>query len=297
MARRRRIPGLLDIMTIDDAAEIDRLLADRRIDRVPAAGPWLNRLITGRIRRMLTLNGSPLPTMASRLDLERGEAQAQLAAGLDGRARGIPSLAADDLAAVVDYVAGGPDRRAAGIALQSLVGRLFDADYSADRTTYAAAERVNRSLASRNPLRWLVDRMSGRSARAKDLLAARIGDNPAGLHATMIAFHNLVVTADRMRALLATRQGRGLSPDSAAALCLVAPETILREAVRPADTVAGPLDRGTLVAINLRKATDGRMQPGQTLLDGQWSQCPASLYVRNLVREIWRRAQEREVAR
>ncbi|TCL75689.1 hypothetical protein [Rhizobium sp. BK251] len=292
MARRRRIPGMLDVLTASDPAEIALLVEDRRLDRGPAEGPFLNRLIYGRARRLLRVGTTPFPTMVSRWDQERQHDQADLAAHLGDVAAGVGAFPEEDLAAIVAYVRGGSDRRAAGIAIQTLFGRLFVPDYRGDDASFAAAELVNASLGSRNPLRWLIDRLTGRVERARDRLAQRVNGHPVALHVTMVALHNLVVTAERMRTLYATRGERSISPEDALALCFAAPPTVLRQAIRPADTIAGPVAKGTLVTLNLREASDGQLTPGATLLEGHWSQCPASLYLRSVVKEIWRRAKQ-----
>jgi hypothetical protein len=64
---RLRIPGLIDVLRVDDPAEIAALADDARLDRAYVArGPLMNRLIASRIRKILTLDGAPLPPVAPR---------------------------------------------------------------------------------------------------------------------------------------------------------------------------------------------------------------------------------------
>jgi hypothetical protein len=291
MARALRLPGLLDVILVGDAPTAAALVADPRLDRVPPRGPVLNRLIAGRARRMLTTGTQPLPVVLSRDDDARAARQAALGARLDAAAGTIAGIPDGALAPVIDYLCGGSDRDAAGVALQTLLGRLFLPDYQADRTSLKAAERVDRAIGTRNPLRWIADALTGRSRHARNLLSRRAHGDPVALHATMIALHNLIETVARMRALYADPGTRArLGPAAATAVALAAPVSMLREATRPADTVAGPMRAGTLALISLRDATDGRLQPGAALGDGLWSACPASAYTRALAGEIWRRA-------
>lgn len=291
MARALRLPWLLDLVLVRDAPTAASLVADPRLDRVPARGPLLNRLIAGRARRMLTTGTEPLPVVLSRDDEGRAARQAELGARLDAAAGAVAAIPDVALAPVVDYIRGDGDRAEAGIALQTLLGRLFLPDYQADGASLDAAVRVDRAIGGRNPLRWIGDMLTGRSRRSRDLLSRRAGGDAVALHATMIALHNLIETVERMRALHADPGKRArLDPAGATAMALAAPVTVLREATRPADTVAGPMRAGTLAMISLRGATDGRLRPGATLGDGLWSACPASAFTKALAGELWRRA-------
>ena len=62
MTRRLRIPGLVDLVRIDDPAMIAAASADPRLDRdFTGKGPLINRWIVGRIRRNLRTPNAPLP--------------------------------------------------------------------------------------------------------------------------------------------------------------------------------------------------------------------------------------------
>ena len=52
MARRIRVPGLVDIVLVTEPKEIRALDEEPKVDRnFVGRGPLINRLITGRIRR------------------------------------------------------------------------------------------------------------------------------------------------------------------------------------------------------------------------------------------------------
>jgi hypothetical protein len=84
MARRIRVPGVVDVVLVAEPAEIRALDEEPRIDRnFLARGPLINRLIVGRFRQWFKIDGQPLPPLAPRGDAVRAERQAQLAAALD----------------------------------------------------------------------------------------------------------------------------------------------------------------------------------------------------------------------
>jgi len=59
---RFRIPALVDLITVSDPAQIADLAEDPRLDReYVIRGPLINRIVTGRIRKVLSLDGSPCP--------------------------------------------------------------------------------------------------------------------------------------------------------------------------------------------------------------------------------------------
>ena len=68
MTRRLRIPGIVDLVRIDDPAMIAAASADPRLDRDFAGkGPLINRWIVGRIRRNLRTPNAPLPSALPRV--------------------------------------------------------------------------------------------------------------------------------------------------------------------------------------------------------------------------------------
>ena len=79
MSRRLRIPGLVDLIRIDDPAMIAAASSDARLDRdFAGGGPLINRWIARRIRRSLRTPTSPLPSVSPRDYPERAKRQAAL---------------------------------------------------------------------------------------------------------------------------------------------------------------------------------------------------------------------------
>src|SRR5215218_11266792 len=84
VARRYRIPGLVDLTMVSEAEEIRALAASPALDRrFLRRGPLVNRLIAGRIRRWFQVDGRPIPALAPRDDATRMERQRTLRASLE----------------------------------------------------------------------------------------------------------------------------------------------------------------------------------------------------------------------
>src|SRR5258707_257651 len=84
MARRIRVPGLIDVVLVTEPAEIHALDEERNVDRhFLSRGPLINRLIVGRIRRWFQIKAQPLPSLAPRGDAVRADRQLELADALN----------------------------------------------------------------------------------------------------------------------------------------------------------------------------------------------------------------------
>jgi hypothetical protein len=289
MTGRVRIPGIVDLVRVDDPAAIRQLASDRRLDRgYKPVGPLFNRLLTSRIVGLLSFHGEPLPTMRARDDKGRAADQEKLAARLDADASLWGEATVEALAACVR---GQSPEADIGPLAQQAVGRLFASNYSGTPETWRAAVRLDAAVRSRNPLAWLLEALSGRARKARDRLAAAVAGDAAGIHATGIAVHNIVASLQRMRAAYADRELRQrLTPDAAALRSLVAPAGVLRQATMPAGTAVGSLNQGTLVMYELQAATQRSFDPHLAFLDETWSACPASQIVMSLLRAVWERA-------
>lgn len=295
MARRLRIPGVVDMLRTDDPAEILALAADPRLDRrFEARGPLVNRLLAKRIRRVLSVEGVPLPPVAPRDEPGREEERARTEARTEEvLARG-PCDPALLLALAVEVGArSGPN--AFGPLAQTAIGELFVPGYRASAETWRAARDLDAAVRDLNPFRSLARALSGRTGRARRLLTTRAQGNLIAVHATGIAVHNLVRAFGRM-ADLAARPGAlaRYAPEEAATICLEAPESVLRQAVAAGTTAAGFFRPGTLVAFDLEAARAASLRPDVTFLTGGWSRCPAHAWVPALLAAVWRRAAQRE---
>jgi hypothetical protein len=283
---RIRIPGLLDVVLVDDPAQIAALNAEPAVTReIDRSSGFLGRIVAARLRTF-TVDGQLLPVFRARTDVARLRAQAALGARLDREAADTAPRAAA-IQALARYVIGAGDETDVGVAVQELVGRLFVPDYRATSETYAAATLVAASPRA-NPVQAWWWRASGALDRARTLLWDRTGGDPGAIHATTIAFHNIVESLGHMRALAATDGPRGLAAD-AVAQCLVAPATLLRICTR--ETAVPFLDRplapGTLIVFRLERAHASTGDDALALLRGEWSQCPAHRFVPELLSEVW----------
>jgi hypothetical protein len=289
MGRSIRIPGLVDIKTIDDMAEIRSLSRDPRLDRrLEARGPLVNRLLLGRIRGALAVEGKLLPSVAPRGDAERAAGQAALRARLDP-ASGKPLWDDATLAWLSAAIRGKAGEAEIGPAAQQAVGRLFVPDYVGDAASWEAAKDLDDAVHSRNPLRTLQLKLTGRLVRARKLLAERAKGDLAGVHATGIAVHNLVRGFATMRELWRERRSRP-STDEAAGRCLFAPETVVRQATQKGGTLAGEVRPGTLLLYQLDTIRAHAPGADAVFMAGTWAECPAVAFVPALLRAVWERA-------
>ena len=211
-------------MRVSDPELIADLAEDRRLDRqYVTRGPLLNRILTGRIRKVLSLDGKPLPSVAPRGSERPTSAQAalearltQLAAGLDGSDPSVQALAR--------YVRGEGPPDAAGPLAQQAVGRLFAPDYASDAQSWDAAQVLDQAPRTFNP--FLLIRWGLTGAVAKAQAPARGKSRPRPLRRPRQRRRRAQFPAafSRMRALYADPSARArLTPEAAAAQCLVAP--------------------------------------------------------------------------
>jgi hypothetical protein len=291
MARRLGIPLLLDVVRVDDLREIRSLAADRRVDRVfGRSGRLLNRVLQGRILDQMRVNGRLLPAFLPRDDATRVAGQEALERRL--ASRDIVRWNNGELDAIAAYVSGEGNEDALGPAVQQLVGRLFFPDYQADAASYAAARLVD-AYPGAKPWRALWWRLSGRLRRARRLLWERAQNDGHAIHATTIAFHNIVLALNTMRELLAdpVRAGR-LTEDNVVPQCLSAPPRLLRRSTDGFETPALPrrMRRGALIVFELKDALAGYGDARDAFMTESWSRCPAHGLVRELLRAVYRRA-------
>jgi hypothetical protein len=289
MARSLRIPGLIDLVKVDERSEIRGLSNDSRLDRrFDARGPLINRFLVERIRSVLRIDGVPLPSVAPREDAQRLHMQEALRLRLDPSGA-VPLWDDETIAGLVDAVHGTRGESALGPATQQAVGRLFVADYRATSESWAAARMLDDAVHTRNPFRALFLQLSGQLRRSRELLADLVKDDLAGVHATGIAVHNLVRGFERMRELWSDPSWRLRPADAVVEQCLFAPPSVLRQATMPGATVVGEVRPGTLVVLELEAArvrTPGR---DVELMTGTWAQCPGAAFVPALLRVVWER--------
>jgi hypothetical protein len=295
MGRRVRIPWLVDLVIVDQPAEILSLAAEPRLDRDfrRGRGPLVNRVITGRICRHLRTDGHFLPAVAPQSDPLRAERQESLERQLDP-SRNEPlwdDAVIDELA---NYVRGTGNGAHIGPVVQQAVGRLFDPGYVATTGSYEAARLID-GIGSANPIRYLWWRLSGKLARARNLLWRLAKDDGHAVHGTAIAMHNIVRALERMRAL---RTNPGIRPRLSEATilaqCLVAPPRVVRAATEAFETppAGRRVQPGTLVLMELDQARHRAPEPAITFMSDSWSRCPARAFVPALLLAVWHKAEE-----
>jgi hypothetical protein len=284
-----RIPGIVDLIIVDDPALIRTLAEDRRLDRqFEPRGPVINRLICARIRRVLQHQNIPLPPVAPRDDAARAQEQARLETALDPASPG-PHYHEENLRALAAFVHG--ENQALGPLVQEVIGRLVVPDYRASPESWAAALLLDDAVRSRNPFKRFWWAITGRVRRARELLAARVGGDRAGIHATGIAVHNLVESITRMRALYADKGLRErLSIEAVRARCLAPPQSVLRQSRAQGSTLAGTMRRGTLFMFRLADSFTRAPDQPNAFMGETWSRCPAHRFVPVLLDRVWREA-------
>ncbi|HKP78729.1 MAG TPA: hypothetical protein VJU34_06350 [Phenylobacterium sp.] len=287
---RFAVPGIIDVLVVKDPEQIAALARDPRLDRAyKPRGRLINRMLLGRLTRVLQLKGQPLPPVAERGALRPTAAQAALEARLNEiAAAGIPDAAVASLAA---YVRGAGRDKDAGRLAQEAVGCLFAPEYQGTAASWDDAKVLGAAPSNLNPVKGLIWALTGRVSRARATLARMVGDDPSGLHGTGVAIHNLEHAVRRMRRLYA--DGKGLAPRSAAwavGNALGAPRQVLRTPTCRMDIEAGRLEPDTLVILQLDAANLQR--PGRDLvfMRDAWSRCPAHRWAPELLAAVWRRA-------
>ncbi len=287
----KHIPGLVDVIKVDQPAGILQIARDSALDRAFGSGkPLLNRLLVRRILAVLSHNGHRFPTMRARKATGREIEQDALWKKLNVAAPHIRASPADLEPLAVWIRDSNPDV-AVGPLVQQIIGRLFSPTFEAGEHTWAAAQVIAASLAPGNTLRNLAWKVTGKVTRAKALLASMVGGDLAGVHAVSVAIHNVVRGLNQMRSLyLDTSVRPTLTPEMASQRCLFAPGVVLRQATSSGMVGGCPYAAGTLLLLELEKARQASGDGSMIFLADTWSRCPAEQWVPAMLEGVWRRA-------
>lgn len=284
--KRLKIPGLADIFTVSDPAEIHALTQTPGIDRefTLRTCPF-NWLLLKRSVSVLSVGGRRFPTMTRRDSEQRKERQQQLWDSLNER---IPALSAgpEELEPLARWIRGSGPEAQVGMLAQQLLGRLFFPDFVATEESWAAAQVFVAA-----PRSWKTWFAVGKVRRAKRLLAGMVDGNLSAMNAVGIAVHNVVKGLRHLRGLYADREVRGsLSPQEASRRCLFAPASLYRQATAPGQVGNCPFPRHALFILEVGEAS--RREGGSSLvfMDDTWSRCPAARWVPAMLEGLWRRA-------
>jgi hypothetical protein len=288
---RTRIPGIVDIVTSDDATEIEAFAQDPNLDRAFADRSILtNGQILQRVLGILQIDRNPLPTVSPRSAPGRAEAQQALWNRLNGLAASY-SAGPDELEEIAAFVRGAGADDSCGILVQQVVGRLFAPDFQATEASWNAALLLDKAVHSLNPAlnAWLD--LTDQVDPAKQLLFGMVGGDLAAVHAIGFALHNIVSGVSLMRQLYCDTASRAaLTPETAGSRCLFAPVNILRQPTAPDNSKNDDLEAGTLLILSLQAANANQPDANLAFLRGAWSMCPAEQWVPALLQGIWRRA-------
>lgn len=287
---RLRVPPLIDAVVVSNEADLARLNNEPALDRqLSGRGGWLHRLIWKRMSHTLAVSPARLlPVFESADNPGRCTAQKTLEQQLTHLAASRAPFDRDAIGTLGRYVAGDEPDVPAGVTVQQIVGRLFQPAYVATPESYGAAKVVASALSACpvTALRSLVWRWTGRFERSKTLIWTLAQYDPAAIHATAIAMHNLVDSLAKMRTAMRVDGPWHETPAEAAASALVAPPMLMREVTRET-TLPCPVRPGTLVLFRLKTIHAGTDSNDLALSRNEWSQCPAHAIVPRLLEEVW----------
>lgn len=290
MNKRVHIPGLIDLLKIDDPELILQLNANPAIDRnVTPCGPLLNRRLPALVKENLNFSGTLSPVIRARSD----EGRVALSAMLYRRFADPSLYESPDwsrcVAALGAWLQSEEDEAVAGVALQQLIGGILVPDYSADRASWEAAVVFDREVRALSPVARLRQRLTQSVERARGILMERAQGNVAGVHGTGVAIHNLVASLSLLRDL--RRKKTAMSGAEAARTCRKAPKTVLRQVREAIDLPPfGQLQPGTLILFALDDAQRTSGDIRIAFLDGSWSGCPATQFSVRLMEASWEAA-------
>lgn len=288
MSGRIRIPGVVDVIRLDEPAAIRSLAEDRRLDRrFVKKGPLVNRMLAGRILKVLRVGGHPLPAVAPRDEFDRARLQAELERRLQNAELGTP----EQRQTLAAFVRGEKGEDVLGPTAQAAIGELFAPGYEAQAARWKAARTLDAAPRSFNPFQLVWWTLTGAVGRARKILAEPVHGDAAAVHATGVAVHNLVRGLKIMRGLWREPLAReSLSEAAVVCQCAVAPPNIVRQWKGRASTVWGEVDEGVLTIFQLDDARQRCPSHATVFMTDSWSRCPAHHWTTALLGAVWREA-------
>jgi hypothetical protein len=289
--KRQHIPGLIDIINVDDASEIIDVNRDARIDRKFHLGlPVLNWLMLKRSLSVLSFAGRRFPTMVERGSAERAAAQTKLDEELTAKAAAVRE-GPEELEGLASWIRGEGCDFQAGLLVQQLVGRLFSPAFVATEESWNAAITLVTAPRSANWLRTLWWFATGELRRAKRLLAGMVNGDLSAVNGIGIASHNIVKSLVQMRRVYADAGARSvLSPSEVVTQCLAAPVSLFRQATSDGELRGCPFSKASVFVLAIGKASQTNGGHSLVFMDDSWSGCPASEWVPAMLEGVWKRA-------
>lgn len=290
-----KIPFLISLVNITRPEDVVELARNQAADRqFRGRGPMFNRWLTGRMARVLNVDGVRLPSVAPQGDVQREARQTALSKRLDGQTPD-PALVRD-LAA---FLLGQRAREDMEKRLQGAVAQLFAPGFMADGQSWKDAETLDKAPREFNPLKLLKTGLTGDVAAARGRLADGLNRDPVALHAAGLAVHSLVRSCVALRELARTPgQLAELSAEQAVRRAVRPPETVLRQAEADLEIGGERMRAGTLCVVKLREAYDETIKidanraDDLAFMEAGWSFCPAATWVRGLMSAAWSEAAE-----
>jgi hypothetical protein len=252
--KRIQFLNLMDIIVIDDPAQIRTLAEDPRLDRIFERKPLLNGILLDRKLGVLSFKGLPFPHMMPRQAIGRAARQEALEEWFRDK---IPDIAEgpECLAPLADWIKGGNEAANPGVLAQQVIGAVFRSDYKASPESWAAALTLSKASGIQNFPGWIWWTLTGRITRAKRLLTSLAQDDLIVLHGTTVAVHNIVAAVKKMKALYADEATRRtLTPEKLARICLSPPPLIIRQATAGGKAAGCPFSKFSMFFFKLGQA-------------------------------------------
>ena len=287
---RKKIGGIVDIITIDDAETMRALAVDERVDRDFVLRPPVNGTILRRILRVLSYKGAHFPHLTPRKDTVRKTRHDQLWEAFNAKAAGMAE-GPDELESLSRWIRQDADVPEVGILVQDVIGRFFKPDFRATAESWQAALILREAANSKNAAKMLWWRLTGKVPHARKLLGAMMNDDLVAMHGIAVAAHNLVATMIKLRSFYADETTRKtLTPEMAVEQGLSAPPVVYRQALLQGAAAGCPYSKFTLFMLKLQDANRNHEAKDMIFMSGTWSRCPAELWIPAVIAGAWKRA-------
>ncbi|MFY1664375.1 hypothetical protein [Pseudomonas sp. Pseu.R1] len=256
----KKISGLVNIVKLNQAAEILEVARNRTINRAFASqSPFLDWLLIGRILKVLSYKGQRFPTMGPRTAIGRNSRQHDFWRRLNPAA---PEIRArpDYPEPLAEWVKNANRDAPVGLLFQQAIGRLLKPTSQADATTWGAGKLIAGPLPPGNTWRNLRWKLASKVTQAKAMLASRGNDDLSGVHGLSVAIHNIFKGMYQMRDRYADSVHReAMTPAMIRHLCLYAPGVVLHGGNKKCEGQRKPLFGRHASPSGVRKSqADGR---------------------------------------
>ncbi|MEX0371398.1 MAG: hypothetical protein AB3N09_12260 [Tateyamaria sp.] len=229
---------------------------------------------------LLRAEGRMLPSGRAVDDRQRQDMRVALNARIE--APGLDSRLAGPVADAAVYVSGGAGdpMRLTQAVLGTVVLDTFEPSYE----TVTAAEVIGRVL-NGGLVHQFFDWVLGGSRKARGVLFAACDGDLNAVHTLGIASQNFAASLKILRDV-----PKELPADAALARAMTAPKQVVRQGQGPSETLAGSVDKGTLLILQTADVTRRTLDPRDAFLRDAWSGCPAHALVPKLLCRVWREA-------